>query len=59
MPGVSLDPMISVKPNLIRKIGIDATLPIAGDKKERLEILREPGPARYSDLKEIHLEDYV
>ncbi len=59
MPGVSLDPMIAVKSSLIRKIGIDATLPIAGDKKGRLEILRELGPARYPDLKEIHLEDYV
>ena len=59
MPGVSLDPMVDANSKLTKKIGIDATLPLSGDKKGRLDILRELGPARYPDLDEIHLEDYV
>ncbi|MFC2002855.1 UbiD family decarboxylase [Chloroflexota bacterium] len=58
MPGMFLDPTLT-PPNLITKVGIDATIPISGDKKGRLEILRDLGPARYPDLEEISLEDYI
>ena len=59
LPGQVVDPMVTTPPNLMRKVGIDATLPIAGDKKGRVEVLRDLGPSRYADLKEINLEDYL
>lgn len=59
IPGVSLDPMVTTPPNLMRKIGIDATLPLNGDKKGRMEILRDLGPARYTDLDKVNLEHYI
>lgn len=59
LPAIPLDPMITMSHNMMRKVGIDATLPLGGDKKGRLEILRELGPARYPDLKEVKLEEYV
>ena len=59
LPAINLDPMISTPPNLLRKVGIDATLPLSGDKKGRVEILRDLGPARYPDLDEVDLEYYL
>ncbi|MBW2067016.1 MAG: UbiD family decarboxylase [Deltaproteobacteria bacterium] len=58
LPAINLDPMICTPPNLLKKVGIDATLPYEGDKKGRVEILRELGPARYEDIGEINLDDY-
>ena len=59
IPGVPLDPMVTTPPNLMRKLGIDATLPLNGDKKGRIEVLRDLGPARYLDLDKVRLEDYI
>jgi len=59
LPGIGLDPMVTTPPNLMKKVGIDATLPLGGDKKGRLEILRDLGPARYPSLETINLEDYL
>jgi UbiD family decarboxylase len=56
--GQALDPMCT-PPNLITKVGIDATVPLEGDKKGRLEILRDLGPARYPSLEQVNLEDYI
>lgn len=58
MTGQALDPMVT-PPNLITKVGIDATLPLEGDKKGRIEILRDLGPAFYPDLDEVNLKDYI
>lgn len=58
MTGQALDPMCT-PPNLVTKVGIDATLPLEGDKKGRVDILRDLGPARYSDLDEVDLSDYI
>ncbi len=58
MTGQALDPMCT-PPNLITKVGIDATIPLDGDKKGRLEILRDLGPARYHDLDKVNLADYI
>ena len=44
---------------MIKKVGIDATLPLSGDKPGRVEILRDLGPAKYKALDEIRLEDYL
>ena len=51
--------MITTPPNLLRKIGIDATIPLNGDKKGRTEILRDLGTARYSSLDKVNLADYI
>jgi 3-polyprenyl-4-hydroxybenzoate decarboxylase len=59
LPVINLDPMVTTEPNLLKKVGIDATIPLNGDKKGRVEILRDLGPARYSDLDEIDLDDYL
>ncbi len=59
LPAINLDPMITTPPNLTGKIGIDATLPLDGDKKGRLEVLRDLGPARYANLKDVNLADYI
>ncbi len=59
LPAAELDPMVTTPPNLMKKIGIDATLPLAGDKKGKVEVLCDLGPARYADLKDINLEDYL
>ena len=59
LPGPGIDPMVTMEPNLLKKVGIDATLPLLGDKKGRVEILRELGPARYPDIKELNLKDYL
>ena len=56
--GESLDPM-TTPPNLITKVGLDATVPLDGDKKGRIEVLRDLGPARYPDLDKVNLEDYL
>lgn len=56
--GESLDPT-ATPPNLVPKIAIDATVPLEGDKKGRTEILRDLGPARYTSLEEVNLEDYI
>jgi len=59
LAGMEHDPMSSPPYNFIRKVGIDATLPIRGDKRGKVEVLRDLGPARYSDLDKIKLEDYL
>jgi 2,5-furandicarboxylate decarboxylase 1 len=59
LPGPAIDPMVTMEPNLLKKAGIDATLPLMGDKKGRLEILRELGTARYPGIKELNLKDYI
>jgi UbiD family decarboxylase len=59
LPAINLDPMITREPNLLKKVGIDATIPLNSDKKGRVEVLRDLGPARYSDLDEIDLADYL
>jgi UbiD family decarboxylase len=59
LPGQGLNPMVTIEPNLFKRVGIDATLPLAGDKKGRVEILRELGPARYPDAKQTNLRDYI
>ena len=59
IPGINIDPMVTTPPNLMRKIGIDATLPLQGDKKGKVEVLRDLGPARYPDLEKIDLADYL
>lgn len=59
IPAINLDPMITTPPNLLSKIGIDATLPVQGDKKGRLEVLCDLGPARYTDLDKVNLEAYL
>ncbi len=59
LPMINLDPMISNSAKLLKKIGIDATLPLGGDKAGRLEILRDLGPAKYPGLKEVNLQDYL
>ena len=56
---INLDPMHNNSAKLIEKVGIDATLPLGGDKQGRLEILRDLGPAKYPDLNKINLEDYL
>ena len=59
LPTINLDPMITTEPNLLKKVGIDATLPVHGDKRGRVEILRDLGPARYTDLDKVDLNDYL
>lgn len=59
LPGSGLDPLVTLEPNLFKKVGIDATLPLLGDKKGRVQILRELGPARYPDIKDVNLADYI
>ncbi len=59
LPSAELDPMVSGPGNLIKKVGIDATLPLKGDKPGRVEILRELGPAKYKGLDRINLDDYL
>ena len=59
LPVIDLDPMITREPNLLKKVGIDATIPLNGDKKGRVEVLRDLGPARYFDLDDIDLADYL
>ena len=59
LPAINLDPMISTPPNLLKKVGIDATMPLNGDKKGRVEILRDLGPARYPDIDEVDLDYYL
>jgi 2,5-furandicarboxylate decarboxylase 1 len=59
LPVMYLDPMVTREPNLLKKVGIDATIPLNGDKKGRVEVLRDLGPARYPDLDEIDLDDYL
>jgi len=59
LPAAELDPMVTAPPNLMRKVGIDATLPLNGDKKGRLDILRDLGPAKYPSLDKVNLEDYL
>jgi hypothetical protein len=51
--------MITSEPNLPKKAQIDATLSANGDKRSRVEILRDLGPGRYSDLDKIYLEYYL
>ncbi|MFC1972003.1 UbiD family decarboxylase [Chloroflexota bacterium] len=58
MTGMPLDPM-ATNNSLITKVGIDATVPLGGDKKGRPDILRELGPARYLDLDRVNIEDYL
>ncbi len=59
IPGISLDPMVTKSNNLLSKIGIDATLPLQGDKRGVIEVLCDLGPARYKDLEKIKLEEYL
>ena len=59
LPAINLDPMISTPPNLLKKVGIDATLPVDGDKNGRVDVLRDLGPARYSDIDNLDLRDYL
>jgi 2,5-furandicarboxylate decarboxylase 1 len=59
LPAINLDPMISTPPNLLKKVGIDATLPLKGDKTGVVEVLKDLGPARYSDLDRLDLKDYI
>ncbi len=59
LPAINLDPMISTPPNLLKKVGIDATMPLNGDKKGRVEILRDLGPARYPDIDGVDLDYYL
>jgi len=59
LPAIELDPMITTPPNLLKKIGIDATIPLDGDKKGRIEILRDQGTARYSSLDKVNLANYI
>tara|TARA_B100000315_G_C14557109_1_gene578715 strand:- start:417 stop:1817 length:1401 start_codon:yes stop_codon:yes gene_type:complete len=59
LPAINLDPMISTPPNLLKKVGIDATLPLKGDKTGVVEVLKDLGPARYSDLDSLDLKDYI
>lgn len=59
MPNEVLDPMVTPPTFLVPKVGIDATLPLEGDKKGRTEILRDLGPARYPDLDKVNLADYI
>lgn len=55
--GNSLDP-VAREECLSSKIGIDATLPLGGDKIGKLRVLRELGPSRYPTHK-IDLKDYI
>ena len=59
LPGQGLNPMVTIEPNLFKRVGIDATLPLMGDKKGRVEILRGLGPSRYPDLNEVDLSKYI
>jgi len=59
LPAINNDPMVNTMTNSLRKVGIDATLPIGGDKSGRIEVLRDLGPARYRDLKQVDLEYYL
>ena len=59
LPAAELDPMVTTPPNLMKKVGIDATLPLNGDKKGKVEILCDLGTARYADLDKVNLEDYL
>lgn len=59
LPGQGIDPIVTIPPNLMKKVGIDATLPLNGDKPGRVDILRELGASRYVGLKEINLNDYL
>ena len=59
LPAINIDPMIDPATSTLRKVGIDATLPVRGDKKGRVEVLRDLGPARYTDLNQIDLKDYL
>lgn len=59
LPAIPLDPMITRLPNMLRKVGIDATLPVDGDKSGRVEILKDLGTARYPSLNEVDLRDYI
>ena len=56
--GMSLDPTIT-HPNLIAKVGIDATMPREGDKIGSMKTLRDLGPTKYAAMEELNLEDYV
>lgn len=51
--------MITSEPNLPKKARIDATLLANGDKRSCVEILRDLGPGRYSDLEKVDLEYYL
>ena len=35
LPVINLDPMVTREPNLLKKVGIDATIPVSGDKGGR------------------------
>jgi len=59
IPGIGLDTTVTTPPNLMSKIGIDATLPLQGDKKGKVETLIELGPAIYKDLDKVNLADYI
>ena len=59
LPAINIDPMINPATGTLRKVGIDATLPVGGDKKGRLEVLRDLGPARYTDLNQVDLKYYL
>ncbi|MFH1488374.1 MAG: UbiD family decarboxylase [Pseudomonadota bacterium] len=59
LPMINLDPAITREPNLLKKVGIDATIPLLGDKGGRSEVLRDLGPARYPDLDEVDLDYYL
>jgi UbiD family decarboxylase len=55
--GSQLDPVARLG-NLVTKIGIDATVPLGGDKEGRHDILSELGPC-YAPVDEIDLDDYL
>jgi 2,5-furandicarboxylate decarboxylase 1 len=59
LPAINNDPMVNTTTNSLRKVGIDATLPVGGDKKGRVEVLRDLGPARYRDLNQVDLDYYL
>lgn len=59
VPMIGLDPMITRPPNLLAKVGIDATLPLNNDKPGKIEVLRELGPCKYYDLDKVNLADYI
>ncbi|MFH1488919.1 MAG: UbiD family decarboxylase domain-containing protein, partial [Pseudomonadota bacterium] len=59
LPMINLDPAITREPNMLKKVGIDATMPLMGDKGGRSEVLRDLGPARYPDLDEVDLDYYL
>jgi len=59
LPAINNDPMVNTTTNSLKKVGIDATLPIGGDKRGRVEVLRDLGPARYRNLNEVDLDYYL